>query len=249
MAEITIHKAEYPPLRCLIVDDEALAIKGIALYIDKLGFLQISGTCSSAIEAVTMLKEKEIDLLFLDVNMPHLSGLEFLEALEHPPMTILTTAYSEYALEGYRLNVVDYLLKPVAFHRFFQAASKARELYRSRCMLQYGERQTDADAFVRQGDSFRRIRLEDILYIEGMQNYLKLHFEDKTIIIHQTMASLQTILPDHSFFRFHRSFLVNLAHVEKMSGNRLFIHGKELPVALSRKEEFVRMIHTKLLSK
>ena len=91
MAEITIHKAEYPPLRCLIVDDEALAIKGIALYIDKLGFLQISGTCSSAIEAVTMLKEKEIDLLFLDVNMPHLSGLEFLEALEHPPMTILTT--------------------------------------------------------------------------------------------------------------------------------------------------------------
>lgn len=249
MAEITISKADHHPLRCLIVDDEGLAIKGIALYIDKLDFLEVSGTCSSAIEAAAMLKEKEIDLLFLDINMPHLSGLEFLETLENPPMTILTTAYSEYALEGYRLNVVDYLLKPVAFHRFFQAVSKARELYRSRCMLQYGERQISIDAFVRQGDSFQRILLEDILYIEGMQNYLKLHFTNKSIIIHQTMVSLQAVLPDHLFFRIHRSFLVNLAHVERFSGNRLFVRGKELPVALSRKEELVRMIHTKLLSK
>lgn len=127
MEEIILkQKAEGGKMRCLIVDDESLAIKGITHYIGKLGFLEVEASCSSAIEAADMLKKKEIELMFLDINMPHLSGLEFLESLENPPLTIITTAYSEYALDGFRLNVVDYLMKPIAFKRFFKQYLKHR---------------------------------------------------------------------------------------------------------------------------
>lgn len=141
MAEIVVKQCENHSLKCLVVDDEPIAIQGIVYYIGKLDFLEVSDTCSSAVEAAQVLKKKKIDLLFLDINMPHLSGLEFLESLEKAPLTILTTAYSEYALEGYRLNVVDYLLKPIAFNRFFQAVSKAQEMFQSYILLQKKARQ------------------------------------------------------------------------------------------------------------
>ncbi len=153
-------------LRCLIIDDEPGAIEGIKFYIGKLDFLEIVDTCFSAIDAATILKEKEIDLMFLDINMPNLTGLEFLESLETAPLTILTTAYSEYALEGYRLNVIDYLLKPIAFQRFFQAAQKAKNTYTSQLLFKQNLENDDNDIYIKQGDSFIRIVWTDILYIE-----------------------------------------------------------------------------------
>lgn len=242
--------AEGCKMKCLIVDDESLAIKGITHYIDKLDFLEVEATCSSAIEATEILKKKEINLLFLDINMPHLSGLDFLESLENPPLTIITTAYSEYALDGFRLNVVDYLMKPIAFKRFFRAALKAQNMFLSHLVLKNGSDEAKSSMYVRQGDTFQRITWENILYVEGMQNYLKLHFKDRVLTIHQTMISLEEMLPKDSFFRIHRSFLVNIAYIESIAGGRLFINGKELPISKPRREELMNtVVYKNLISR
>lgn len=237
-------------LKCLIVDDEEIAISGIMDYMEDLEYLQLEQACSSAVEAMDVLKHKEIDLMFLDINMPRLTGLELLESMEKPPLTILTTAYSEYALDGFRLHVVDYLLKPYTFQRFLQATQKAVELFRSRLICENRDNAKNMDMYIRQGDEFQRISWKDILFAEAMQNYVKLHFKEKTFVIHQTMASLEDILPNDYFFRIHNSFLVNVSQIETISGGRLFINGKELPISKHRREEFLNsIVYKNLISK
>lgn len=236
-------------LKCMVVDDELFAIEGIVGHIKKLNFLEVAATCSSGIEAGEVLRQKEIDLMFLDINMPDLSGLEFLESLEQPPLTIFTTAYSEYALDGFRLNVVDYLLKPVGFQRFFQAAEKALALFQTHLSPSKGDEKS-SEMYIRQGDSFIKIVWEDILYVESMQNYLKLHFGEKSFVIHQTMASLEELLPREAFFRIHKSYLVNVSHIDLISGGRVFVQGKELPLSKHRKDELLNsVVLKKLISK
>lgn len=238
------------PLKCLIVDDELIATKIIANCAGKVDFLQVEAVCSSSVEAAGMLQNKEIDLMFLDINMPRLSGIEFLESLDKAPLTILTTAYSEYALEGFRLHVVDYLLKPFSFQRFFQAVQKANDLFRSRLLLQKNEEEKTTDIYIRQGDAFLRINWDEILFVEAMQNYLKLHLGGKVFVIRQTMASLEEMLPKDVFFRIHKSFLVNIARIDAVSGGRLFISGIELPISKLRKEELMNtVVFKKLVSK
>ena len=198
MAEIVLNKTENSPLRCLVVDDELIAIKVIEDNIGKLDFLKIEGVCSSAMEAAELLKEKDIDLMFLDINMPDLSGLEFLESLE----------------------------------------------------LQHNNEGGKSNLYIRQNDSFKRISWEEILYVEGMQNYLKLHFKDKMFIIHQTMTSLEEMLPNDIFFKIHKSFLVNLSCIDSISGNRVFINNQELPISSLRKDEFMNaIVYQNLISK
>jgi len=239
-----------PKMKCLIVDDEENAIDGIRDYLNEMDSFHIVDTCFSALEAIDILKQKEIDLMFLDINMPRLSGLEFLEMLENPPLTILTTAYSEYALEGFRLHVVDYLLKPYTFQRFFSATQKAVDLFKSRLLLNRDEEDKTLDMYIRQGDSFQRINWEEILFVEAMQNYLKLYFKDKTFIIHQTMISLEEILPKEHFFRIHNSYLINIKQIDRVSGGRLFINGKELPISKYRKDDFLNaVVYKNLISK
>jgi DNA-binding LytR/AlgR family response regulator len=250
MAEILSKQTISQPLRCLIVDDEPVAIKGVVNFINQLNFLEVSDTCTSAMKAIEILKLKEIDLMFLDINMPMLSGLDFLESLEKSPLTILTTAYSAHALEGFRLNVVDYLMKPLEFSRFFQAANKALDLYQSRIITERSKEGSSSDMYIRQGDAFQRINWEEILFVEGMQNYLRLHFKDKTFVIHQTMASLEEMLPKDSFFRIHVSYLINIKKIDAISGGRLFIDGKQLPISRHRKEELLKtVVYVKLISK
>lgn len=233
-------------LNCLIVDDEPIAREGIADYIDKVDFLEIKGFCSSGIEAAEFIKNNPIDLMFLDIQMPHLSGLEFLESLDKTPLTILTTAYSEYALEGFRLQVVDYLLKPITFQRFFQAVLKAQEMFNLRSNGEDG----NTDMYIRQSDSFVKIAWKDILYIESMQNYLKLHFREKTVTIHQTMTAIEDILPKEYFFRIHKSFLVNISQIELINGGRIIINGNELPVSRMRREDLLdTIVYRNLISK
>ncbi len=240
-----------PPMRCLVVDDEPMASKGIVGFINKLDFLQVDGVCSSAFDASKYLQEKPIDLLFLDINMPYLSGLDFLESLKNPPLTILTTAYSEYALEGFRLQVVDYLLKPIAFKRFYQAVTKAQQLFRQKESPQSNTAQTQPYLYIRQKeDTFQKIAWEDILYLESMQNYVKLHFKDDTSVIHQTMTVLEQTLPQNIFFRIHKSFLVNVNHIDSISGGRLFVNKQELPIARDRKGRLLETVVFKnLISK
>lgn len=250
MAELISKQPTPSRIKCLIVDDESIAIKGIINYIEKLDFLEAAAYCSSALEAAEILKKSEIDLMFLDINMPHLTGLEFLETLDKPPLTIITTAYSEYAIEGFRLHVVDYLLKPIAFQRFFQAVSKAQTLFRSQLIMKDGHEGTKSDMYIRQGDAFLRIEWEDILYAEGMQNYVKLYFKDKVLTIHQTMASLEEILPKNHFFRTHRSYLINISHIHKISGGEVSIHGSNLPIAKPKRQDLLNaVVYKNLISK
>lgn len=237
-------------LKCLIVDDEENAIDGVVDYLGEIDSLEVVGTCLSAIEAIEVLKKQDIDLMFLDINMPRLTGLELLESMQNPPLTILTTAYSEFALDGFRLNVVDYLLKPYTFQRFFQATQKAIDLYKSRIVLDEKDGGRTFDMYIRQGDSFQRINWEDILFVESMQNYLKLHFADKTFVIHQTMTSLEEVLPKERFFRIHNSYLINVSRIDKINGGRLFINGNELPISKHRKEAFLNsVVYRNLISK
>jgi DNA-binding LytR/AlgR family response regulator len=250
MSEIFVKSTSSQPLKCLIVDDEPIAIKGVVNFINQLDFLEVIDTCTSAMKATEILKTKDIDLMFLDINMPMLSGLDFLKSLDKSPMTILTTAYSEHALEGFKLNVVDYLMKPLEFQRFFQAAHKALDLFQSRIVTQNTKEGADSDMYIRQGDTFQRIIWEDILFVEGMQNYLKLHFKDKTFVIHQTMISLEDMLPKDSFFRIHQSYLINTNKIDAISGGRVFINGQQLPVSRHRKEELLKtVVYVKLISK
>ncbi len=250
MAITLLKQKSSQSLRCLVVDDEPIAIKGVVNFINQLDFLEVTDTCTSAMRATEILKSKDIDLMFLDINMPMLSGLEFLESLDKSPLTILTTAYSTHALEGFRLNVVDYLLKPLEFQRFFQAANKALDLFQSRIIIQNSNEGSDSDMYIRQGDTFQRIIWEDILFVEGMQNYLKLHFKDKTFVIHQTMASLEEMLPKDSFFRIHISYLINIKKIDAISGGRVFINGKQLPISRHRKEDLLKtVVYVKLISK
>ena len=238
------------PLKCLIVDDEQIAIRGIENHIKKVDFLTVEATCSSTSEAEEILEKQEINLMFLDINMPKVSGLEFLESLEKAPMTIFTTAYSEYALEGYRLNVIDYLLKPIPFQRFLQAATKAHEIFGTQLLLQHNGKEIQENMYIRQGDAFTKIAWKEILYVEGMQNYLKLHFKDRTLIIHQTMTSLEEILPQNAFFRIHKSYLINLSHIESIAKGRVFIQGNELPVSIQKREELLHaVVYKSLISK
>ncbi|MFZ4861595.1 LytR/AlgR family response regulator transcription factor [Sphingobacterium sp. Mn56C] len=237
-------------LKCLIVDDEENAIEGVIDYLQDMESIEIVGTCLSAMETIEVLKKQEVDLMFLDINMPRLTGLEMLESMQNPPLTILTTAYSEFALDGFRLNVVDYLLKPYTFQRFFQATQKAIDQFKSKLVLNAKDDGKSFDMYIRQGDSFQRINWEDILFVASMQNYLKLHFSDTVFVIHQTMTSLMEVLPKDQFFRIHNSFLVNINHIDKIHGGRLFVNGTELPISKHRKEAFLNaVVYKKLISK
>lgn len=229
-------------MQCLVIDDEPIACEGIADYINRVDFLEIAATCPSAFDAAACLREKNIDLMFLDINMPYLSGLDFLESLDAAPLTIFTTAYSEYALEGFRLQVVDYLLKPFPFKRFYQAVLKARQMFQSTIALPAVAEDVNPFLYVRQGETFQKIIGRDILFAESMQNYIKLHFKDRTLVIHQTMASLEETLSKAMFFRIHKCYLVNVFHIDSISGGRVFIGKNELPVSRQKKNELLNAV-------
>ncbi|MCY1229963.1 Transcriptional regulatory protein YpdB [compost metagenome] len=164
-------------------------------------------------------------------------------------MAIFTTAYSEHALEGYRLQIVDYLLKPITFQRFYQASLKAQQLY---SLTASAKQQVPADPFlyIRQGEGFQKISWVEILYIEGMQNYAKLHFKNQVLIIHQTMISLEETLPKEKFFRIHKSFLVNNDHIDSIAGGRLSINNQQLPISRTRREALLKeVVYKNLLSR
>ncbi|AJA69669.1 response regulator transcription factor [Myroides odoratimimus] len=239
------------PLKCLVVDDEPLARKAIIDYIAKIDFLTVEDSCASAIEALELIQDTSYDLLFLDINMPYLTGIEFLESIKQPPLVIFTTAYSEHALDGFRLQVVDYLLKPISFKRFYQATLKAKELFDLRNADQNEMTNSiDSTVYVKHEDSFVKIDWKDIMYIEAMQNYLKLHLNHRCLIIHQTMIAIEELLPKEHFYRIHKSFLININHIESISGGRVFIKETELPISRMRKEALLNeVVYKNLLSK
>ena len=237
-------------MKCIIVDDEPMLRQHIAEMTEQIDFLDLVETFPSALAATSRLQQGDIDLIFLDINMPYLNGIDFLDSLENPPLCIFITAYSEYALEGFRLQAVDYLLKPIIFQRFYQASTKAYQLFVQRNKPLQESSPNDNMLFVRQGDSFVKISWTDILYAESMQNYTKLHFKERTITIHQTMLALEEALPGNHFFRIHKSYLVNVNHIDIITGGRVYIQGQELPISRTKREELLQnVVFKRLLSR
>src|ERR1041384_7026042 len=202
-------------LNCLIIDDEPLAHKGIAEYVKEVDFLHAVGECGSAAEAASAIAKQPVDLLLLDIQMPRLTGIDFLKTLSHPPMAIITTAYSEYALEGYSLDVIDYLVKPIPFDRFLKAVQKAYDFHQLRHREpQAGPIATPDYFFVKSNGKFERVAFSEILYVESMQNYVLIHLPGQKLIVYMTLAGLEAQLPPRRFMKVHKSFIVAIEQVK-----------------------------------
>jgi DNA-binding LytR/AlgR family response regulator len=236
-----------PKMKCLAVDDEPLALKIIEDFVQKVPYLELVGTSSSAIEAGERLKREPVDLLFLDINMPHLTGVDFLRMSENLPLVILTTAYPDYALTGYELNVVDYLLKPFSFDRFYKAATKAHDLFELRQASSSGgtaeaEPPQPQYLMVRVEYSTVRIDINDILLVEGLKDYVKIVTDAKNYVTKSSMKNVEEKLPSDRFKRVHKSFIVQLDKVQAFENNHLVIGDHRIPLGNNNREEFLKFL-------
>ena len=237
-------------IRCIAVDDEPLALDIIESYVSKLPFLHLVKTCSSATEAMQVLHEEQVDLMFLDIEMPELTGIQFLNILKKQPLIIFTTAYPDYALEGFNQDAVDYLLKPIPFDRFLKAVTKAQE------RLQRNVKVTEAHPaapaihaptehdfmFVKADYKTIRVDFKDILWIEGLKDYIIIQTKDQKIITLLSMNKMMEKLPDTKFLRVHRSFIVSLQKIDSIEKSRIRIGNKEVPIGEVYKEQFLKWV-------
>lgn len=232
-------------IKALIIDDEPLARNIIREYAKKLPSLTIVGECEDAICAHEMLQNNPVDLLFLDINMPKLTGIEFLKTLKNPPIVIFTTAYSEYAIEGFELNAIDYLKKPFSFERFCKAWFRAEELLLLKQSVQKadaGEKQHDF-LFIKSDKKAIQVKIADICYIEGLGDYIKLYMTDRKLVTNLSMKKIENLLPSDQFYRIHKSFIVSIDKIESIEGNLVKINNTKLPVGNSYRQNF--LLHIK----
>lgn len=216
-------------IRCIIIEDEVLAQQVIINHLAQTEVLELVATCSNALEATEILDRESIDLIFLDIQLPGMTGLSFLRNLQNPPLVIMTTAYSEYALESYDFNVVDYLLKPISVDRFRKAITKLTS-GRSYPALITKKDESPDHLFIKSGSKYFRITLNEIVYVQGMKDYLKIHTKEHRLIIHQTMTEMERILPSRDFVRVHKSYLVALQSIKTISGNIIDMGIAEIPI-------------------
>ena len=229
-------------MRCLIVDDEPLASDVIENYINKIESLNIVAKCNSALKAINILKEHQIDLIFLDIKMPNLSGLELVKSIDNIPQFIFTTAYSEHAIEGFELNATDYLVKPIRFNRFIKAVNKAQEKHELKLKKPIKKIQDSKDyIFIKSEYENIKVNLKDIQYIEGLKDYVKIHIKDskKSWL---TLSSFKNILKKLSpnFIRIHRSYIVNIDFIKTLQKTKVIIGEVRLPIGESYKESVLK---------
>jgi DNA-binding LytR/AlgR family response regulator len=233
-------------LKCIIVEDETLAQDVIKSHLERIGGIELVGTFRSAPEALAALQTLEADVIFLDIRLPGMSGLNFLRSLADPPLVVLTTAYAEYALESYEFNVIDYLLKPISFERFSKAVNKILDgrLYpvpgvseRESAPLPAGNH-----IFIKSNSKFFRVDFSEIVYVQGMKDYLKVHTPDYTLVTHQTMNELERTLPARQFIRVHRSYLVAVRHIKAIYGNSIELGKVTIPIGVNYKEAVMELV-------
>jgi two-component system LytT family response regulator len=235
-------------IRCLVVDDEPLALDILEDYISKVPFLSLVKTTTSAIEGLSLVQSGAVDLVFLDVQMPELTGIQFLKIINGKCNVILTTAYSQYALDGYELDVVDYLLKPIAFDRFYKAAQKVLQNSSSApAPAPEVPSATNDFIFVKAEHKIRKIYLNDILYIEGLKDYISIFTKTERIITLQNMKKMEESLPEKSFIRVHKSYIVALGKIESIERSRIQIGDKIIPIGDTYREYFFKLIDDKNL--
>jgi DNA-binding LytR/AlgR family response regulator len=231
-------------IKCIITDDEPFARKGLQSYIEKIDFLELVAVCEDAIELNTNIKQHEVDLIFLDIEMPYITGIDFLKSANKPPKVIFTTAYEQYALQGYELDVLDYLLKPISFERFLKAANKAFDYFN------LGETASDDFMFIKAGNKLEKIYFDQIYFVEAMENYVSIYLGDKKLVAHSTLKSIQQQLPAASFIQPHKSYLVNIHAIQSIEGNTLNVHQYQVPISKYQKEEVLeKIVNNKLLNK
>jgi two-component system LytT family response regulator len=221
-------------IKCLIVDDEPPARAVLKRYIEEIETLELAGECANAIQAIIILQQEVIDLIFLDIRMPQLNGTDFLKTLKNPPRVIFTTAHSEYALEGYELDIVDYLLKPVRFDRFLKAVNKAFPAPDHKPaidqVVRTEEKKNESFVYFRADRKMVKVLLNDILYIESMKDYIKVITDKSSIITKQSISSVETMLPEKTFIRTHRSFIVSVNKIKSFTNETIEIGQAEIPI-------------------
>ena len=224
-------------INCIIIDDEPIARKGLKEYIDEVDFLNLAGEFDGPLKATELLGRGEVQLIFLDIQMPKMTGLEFIKTLKTAPPVIFTTAYPNYALEGFEVNAMDYLVKPISFDRFFKAVLKAREYYEIR------EKNIEAASgksdhfFIKADNKLVKILLDDVLFAEGLQNYVSIHTKDKKYITYLTFRAVEEYLPAERFIKIHKSYILSASKVQSIDGNEVQIAGHRLPISRNLKEE------------
>lgn len=225
-------------MSCLLVDDEPIARDILKGYIDKTPYLEIAGNCASAMEAFQFLQSKPVDLIFLDIEMPEMTGLQFLKSLTHPPKVILTTAYREFAVEGYELNALDYLVKPISFERFIKAVGKLNPTTVDPIPGRI-KRNDKPFIFIKEDRKLIKIYLHEIIYIESQRDYVKIQTDSREIKTRHTLTYFVELLPDSEFIKIHRSFLVAFSRIRSIGDNKIEVEGKELPIGGNYKEQIM----------
>ena len=235
---------------CLIVDDEPLAIEVLKAHIGKLDSIEIAGTAGDAVEAFDFLNKSRVDLMFLDINMPEMKGTELVKSLKHPPQVIFTTAYREYAIEGYELNVVDYLLKPISFPRFMQAVEKFFFVYNNSngdddAVSIHRQNNSEEFLYMREKNMIHKIPVSDVIYVESMGDNLTIYTDDRTVTCRCTISSVQKLLPEADFVRIHRSFIVAIKEITSFSPVSIFIGKKEFSIGSSYRSNVLEVLDYK----
>ncbi len=239
-------------IRCLAIDDEPLALKQLVSYIMQTPFLELVAACQSAVEAKEILHNEQIDALFVDINMPDLNGLDFVKSLSTPLLVVFTTAYSEFALEGYKVNAIDYLLKPFGLDDFIRAAQKVKKQYELMNAVSVSVVDMDDAIFFKTEYKIVRVDIKQIMYVESMSEYLKIHLVDepKPIIVLLSMKKIEERLPMNSFMRVHRSYIINLKMIKEVNKSRIIMNSDTyIPIGDNYREAFNNYLNTKFLTK
>ena len=229
-------------INCVIIDDEPLAREGLASYVREIDFLHLVDTCENPLELIKLMSQHTIDLIFLDIQMPKMNGLDFLKAVQNPPIVVITTAYPTYALEGFQLNVLDYLLKPITFDRFFKSVKKASDYYHL-INKPAGPADVPADYFfIRCGSKYEKIHFDQILYVEGMQNYITIYTQKGKFVTLLYLKNLEENLDSRSFIRVHKSYIVSIDKIEGIEGNEIFIQSHRIPISRNYREQVLQQV-------
>jgi two-component system LytT family response regulator len=236
-------------INCVVADDEPLARKGIENFVKEIPFLNMVASCSNPISVMELLSKEKIDLIFLDVQMPKMTGIEFLRTVKNPPLTIITTAFPNYALEGFELDVMDYLIKPISFDRFIKAVNKAKEYFD---ILEQSTSSAKVEIdyfFIKCEKNFEKVFLNEIMFVEAMQNYVMIHTDKKRLITYVTLKTVEEYLPQAQFIKVSKSFIVPIQKIDSISGNEIKIGTHSIPIGRTIKEEVLNTLFKNKLLK
>lgn len=239
-------------IRVLAIDDEPLALRQLAAYLKKVPFFELVDSCQSALDAIKVLDGQEVDAIFIDINMPDLNGLDFVRSLKNPPLVVFTTAYQEYALEGYKVDAIDYLLKPFGMGDILRAADKVKRQYDLLHTASLSPVDEDDALFLKTEYKVVRILIHDIVYVEGMAEYLRIHLtgQDKPIVVLLSMKKMEERLPSQDFMRIHKSYIISLHHIAEVNKNRVVLDNeKDIPIGDSYRDRLNDYINQKFLGK